>query len=327
VVNCRAWRSSTRDTGSEEIQIPREELVYCLLDTSIFIECKPFGQINWPSLLDTKQVCLLVASPVLDELDRHKEDNPRRYKRERAQRVIRDLVAARKSSLPSGEHGVRDGVRLRFLNDPRMDQYPELDRTDKDARIIASALDFKAETGIAPHLMTADLNFQLRTERRGLEAELIERPNDLFLDDDRDDTERENTRLRREIQELRQREVSTHIQFLQDHRPELLDEYMINEERDSLPMGSSADSGSTLVWPRVDLHEPARATYDVRRLLHHAELDVVPCVVMAPDEWSGEPFDIEARVTATHQPQPTLAKLRVFVRSTLYRDPWVIPIV
>jgi hypothetical protein len=199
--------------------MPREPLVYCVLDTSIFMECKPIDQIDWPTHFNAKEVCLLVTSPVLDELDKHKEEHSRKGKRERAQRVIKDLATARKVSLPSGDHPVRDGVRLRFLDDPPMDQYPALDRTNPDARIIASALRFKSETNIVPHLLTADINLQLRAERRGLVASLLERPHSHFLPNERDDVERENEQLRRENDDLRRREVQTVAQFTQNHRP------------------------------------------------------------------------------------------------------------
>ncbi len=65
--------------------------VYCILDTSIFLQCTFFPDVDWLAVLSAKQVCLLVPITVLDELDKHKTDPASNRRRERARRVIREL--------------------------------------------------------------------------------------------------------------------------------------------------------------------------------------------------------------------------------------------
>jgi len=161
--------------------------VYCVLDTNIHMECKPFGEIDWLDVLDAKKIFLLIPSPVVEELDNHKENNPRKNKRSRAQRAIKDL-ARTQDRMPSGGDGlVRQNVFLRFLPPPPFQHAAIIGPTDNDGRILASALVFKDDTGITPMVMTADLNMRLRATAFELSVKQLARPNDLFYSDDGDE--------------------------------------------------------------------------------------------------------------------------------------------
>lgn len=78
-------------------------------------------------------------------------------------------------------------------------------------------------------------------------------------------------------------------------------------------------------WPRIEEYDRTRATYEARAVLHHAPVAVVPFVVAVSSNWNGEPFQVQAHVTATDQAKPTTTSLMVEVVTTCYRDPWILP--
>ncbi len=182
----------------------RSDEVYCFLDTSVFLQCTFFPEVNWPKLLNARRVYLLVTLVVLDELDKHKTDPTSRRRRDRARKVIQEFKAgaARGHQHEDGDIIVRDSVVLRLLDaHPRMNEHPTLDPANNDDRIIASALDACQDYSSPIVVCSADYAMQLRAERRGL---LVLAPSDdLMLPDEPDDMAKENIRLRREIDDLR----------------------------------------------------------------------------------------------------------------------------
>lgn len=70
---------------------------HLFIDTNFFIQCKKYDQIDWniDELENVGEIVIMIARPVLSEIDRHKQDgNTRRAKRARAANsLFRQMLA------------------------------------------------------------------------------------------------------------------------------------------------------------------------------------------------------------------------------------------
>ena len=60
-------------------------LTHCFLDTNVFLHFQRFDTVDWPKVLGVQQVCLMLTTTVMEELNHYKDDskNPGRQKRAR----------------------------------------------------------------------------------------------------------------------------------------------------------------------------------------------------------------------------------------------------
>ena len=85
-------------------------MLYCFLDTNIFLEFRPLDEIPWCKELNAAEVCLVITSVVMRELDKQKSSN-RRRKSKRAQAALSFLENADVQAISE----VSKNVSLRFV--------------------------------------------------------------------------------------------------------------------------------------------------------------------------------------------------------------------
>lgn len=165
----------------------------------IYLHCAPVDQIDFRSMLQADAVRLLVPRVTFKELDKHKSSHANSRIRDRARKVLTYL----EEMIGSGGE-IREGVTLRFL--PRM---PDLDfhqyglnESWNDDLLIASALECKlSDIERETFLITHDTGARLTC--RHLEIRTLELPDKYRLPAELDENEKENQRLRRELQQLK----------------------------------------------------------------------------------------------------------------------------
>lgn len=127
----------------EEQIIP--SLTYCFLDTNVFLHFQRFGTVDWSQVLDVQQVCLMLTTTVMEELNRYKDDakNPGRQKR------AKEILSRLDEILPATTAGVlvslSQTVKLQeLLEAPDVDwKRLRLDPQKGDDYLIASILAFR----------------------------------------------------------------------------------------------------------------------------------------------------------------------------------------
>lgn len=122
---------------------PKEPLIYCFLDTNLFLQFPTFNEIDWPQILQAKQVCLVLAPVVFRELDKHKADYSNSKRRDRARMLVSKLIKLIETDgekLPE----VRENVSLMYPNEPQINDWEaeHLVPAINDDQLIASVLDF-----------------------------------------------------------------------------------------------------------------------------------------------------------------------------------------
>jgi len=111
-------------------------------DTNLFLQCKPISELDWALVTDDNEITVYVTRPVLEEIDKLKNDgNRRRSKRARsANSWFGSLFSAGKHECI--EHVANPTVRIVLGGDPLPRDMPDaegrLDLGKNDHRIVSS---------------------------------------------------------------------------------------------------------------------------------------------------------------------------------------------
>lgn len=167
--------------------MPKNRDTFVALDTSVYLHCDFFIEVDWAAVVGHAKVTLLVPMDVLRELDRHKDTHRFRKRRERARRVIGEINKA----LKHPESEFRDGMALRvyraLLTDQDFAQH-SLDSGIPDERILAALLKFKSENVNSDLILVAhDGTMQVSASMSGLSV--IEPPDSIQEPDEPDESE------------------------------------------------------------------------------------------------------------------------------------------
>lgn len=188
----------------------KKATAYVFLDTNMFLEFKDFDQIDWPAVLGYQEVCLVIAPIVLTELDKFKSDKGSNRRQKRSRAAIKKLEATAETTAPEEPALVpgRSGVKLILLaNSPRVAAYAGLQPEIADDQLIASILQFRGSRPYVSHedvfLLTDDAG--ARTKARHHHINLHRLDDAYRLPDEPTEAERDVARLKREVEELRNR--------------------------------------------------------------------------------------------------------------------------
>jgi hypothetical protein len=168
-----------------------------LTDTNILLHGKPLQDIPWDRY-EKPPITVVVTKTNIRELDRHKDQHPKKHMRDRARRALKQIEQSLASPI------LRANVKLEVEHrSPKVDfeQY-DLDPEHPDDTIIASALqssrDHPDEVTV---LYSHDVGPRITAQRVGLAVR--ELPESERLPAEKDEAEVESARLRRELHELR----------------------------------------------------------------------------------------------------------------------------
>ncbi len=174
-------------------------MLYCFLDTNIFLEFKPITEIPWCKALDSAKVSLVVTSVVVRELDKHKT-NPSKRKQKRAKAALTFLENAD----VSGNHELCQNVSLHFERpEPNQDTLDanNLSTSVPDDILIAKAIECAAlNQSHTVAVVSGDFGVRLKARGVNLCVPILD---EFRLDPETDPLVKENQELRNELQNLR----------------------------------------------------------------------------------------------------------------------------
>lgn len=188
-------------------------MLYCFLDTNIFLEFRPIKDIKWPKALGTAEVCLVVTLVVVRELNKHKAGNKNRL-RKRARRSISFL----KSLDWQADNEIRPNVTLRF--DLTESEHRTLDEHNlssdvNDDLLVAKALEFRSlRKTDRVAIVTDDAVVQFKAEGHDLIVPTLS--DDWKLDDEPDPLVKKYQQLNIKYQELLNKQPKLKIGFHED---------------------------------------------------------------------------------------------------------------
>lgn len=168
------------------------------LDTNIFMHCQPFDQINWPEILGSGQVELIVAPVVIRELDEHKDQHRVGAIRERARTALKKIETA----AIDASDALPDGVSITIADEPKL-AFAEysLNETVNDDHLLACCIERKLKQRDADiAVFTDDTGVRIKGHKHLIRP--VAPPDNLKLPSALEGVEKENKKLRRQIQQL-----------------------------------------------------------------------------------------------------------------------------
>jgi hypothetical protein len=178
--------------------------VVAFIDSNIALECLALEQLPWKELDSKGPILVLVAPAVLQEVDSKKNhprlgDHARRFNR-----TLRPLLegaatsAVREAPIPRVEIAFADVGRVDW------DQYPDLDRDEADARVVAQVLCARGPMHERRVLVSHDIRPLQLAGRHGLKIHQIGdnwlRPKEIS------EADKKAANLQREIDAMKKRE-------------------------------------------------------------------------------------------------------------------------
>ena len=184
-----------------------DRILYLFPDTNLFIQCSPLPEIGWTRWDDFDQVRLLVCRPVQREIDNQKNrGNDRVAQRARkTYRMFRDIATSEDGYKVIRESGPRVELHLQALSRPSVELENRLDYSKPDDEIVGYCHEYSREhSGADVRLLTHDGGPMMTARSLGLPFEPI--PEDWILPPENSPAERENARLREEVNRLQKAE-------------------------------------------------------------------------------------------------------------------------
>lgn len=180
------------------------------VDTNVFIQLRDIATLPWKDLLpDASAITIMIARPVVEELDRFKNSSRDRL-RKRARLALALVDAA--ASAPDRKLSLRDkpisiGLCLAPRKSPDWTVFPELDPASADDRLVAAAALF----GEGAILLSHDRGPRLSAGEIGLIA--LAPPDAWHLEDEPTDQQQKIARLERELAAAANRSPNLKICF------------------------------------------------------------------------------------------------------------------
>ncbi|RWM12863.1 MAG: hypothetical protein EOR72_20285 [Mesorhizobium sp.] len=247
--------------------------IHLVADTNLFFECKPLEQLPWQDF-GYDPVVILLAKPVLDEIDKHKNANSRT--RDRALEIFRRVRQMLKMSASESEiRASSPRVVLRRMPsvkpDPALEEHLDYAKTDERLIGIVSALNARSPEQRAV-LFTEDAGPAMTADGLGIPY--------LMIDESwrRPPMETADTKT---IRELRKE----------------IDAYRAQEPRISIGTCESADSSNTISATRKVAVPLTKAEIEgflaALKLKHALVTDFTPPPPSSTADSSGEVTKIE----------------------------------
>ena len=190
-----------------------DHILYLFPDTNLFIQCLPLQDIDWTRWDDFDEVHLLVCRPVQREIDKQKNRGNDRVG-QRARKVhgmFRDIAIGENGRQLFRESSPRVELHLEALGKPSPELEDQLDYGKPDDEIVGCCHRYSRDNVNADvRLLTHDGGPMMTARSLGLSFEPI--PEDWILPPENNPAERENTRLKEEVNRLKKTEPEFLIQ-------------------------------------------------------------------------------------------------------------------
>ncbi len=191
------------------------QTLYLFPDTNLFIQCKSLNELDWSEWANFSEIHLIVCRPVLREIDNQKNRGNGRVSR-RARKVhsmFRNIAINEKDYYLIRKSGPKVKLFLEPLIRPCSELSDRLDYSKPDDEIVGCLFTYvKQHPEAAVRLLTHDSGPMMTA--RGLGLSFISVKEDWILPPENNEANREITRLKNEIAQLKKAEPEFHIKCL-----------------------------------------------------------------------------------------------------------------
>lgn len=185
--------------------------VVAFIDSNVALECLALDQLPWREVASTGPILVLITPTVMQEVDSKKHhprlgDHARRFNK--ALRPLlqgQSTVVVRPSPDPRVEVGLADCPTVNWT------QYPELERQEADARVVAQALCTRGPAPQSLVVISHDIRPLQLAKQHGLKIHQIGdgwlRPKEIS------EADKKASSLQRELDAIKSRQPKLHVSF------------------------------------------------------------------------------------------------------------------
>jgi hypothetical protein len=181
-------------------------LTHCFLDTNVFLHFQRFDTVDWPKVLGVQQVCLMLTTTVMEELNHHKDDSKNPGRQKRAKEILSRLEDILPTTMAGVPVSLSQTVTLQeLLEAPDVDwKTLKLDPQKGDDYLLASILVFRdANPAVSICFVTND--FPARRKALRWKIPVVNPEGKVSQLEDFSTEAAEQRKKDRELQELRNR--------------------------------------------------------------------------------------------------------------------------
>lgn len=178
--------------------------IVAFIDSNIALECSALGGLPWKEISTTGPILVLVVPTVMQEVDSKKNharlaDHARRFNR-----TLRPLLEGEATVLVRESPAPRVEIALADCTLVDWEQYPELDRDEPDARVVAQALSAQGPAPESRVVVSQDIRPLHLARRHGLHIHQVSetwlRPKEVS------EAEKKAANLQRQLDAMKDRE-------------------------------------------------------------------------------------------------------------------------
>lgn len=199
-----------------------KHILYLFPDTNLFIQCYPLQQLDWSEWAAFEEVHLIVCRPVQREIDDQKtRGNNRVSQRARTTyQVFRSVIDSECGFLIVQDTGPKVKLYVEGPSLPSQDLTHVLDYRKPDDEVVGCLHRFRQENNkVDARLLTHDAGPMMTAKTLGLPFVAIQEA--WLLPPEHNETERDNARLKNEIDRLKKLEPSFQIRCLDEKDREI----------------------------------------------------------------------------------------------------------
>jgi PIN domain len=261
------------------------------LDTNVILQCKNLEELPWSEVTAAETIRLVLPGIVCDQLDRLKNDgSSRRAKRARkASSRCDEILDSKDQKIVIRKSAPAVTLELAAGPKPKQTDFPDLDLSYDDDRLIAETLSFRrANDGLDVRLLTDDVGPKMTAKRHGLPYTSI--PSEgWLLAAESDPRDKELAKLREENERLSSEYASVEVSLetedgedldkiaieLPRYRPleQMQVDELINAAKARFPSKTAPGQGLT-VYQLGNLHHAVRNAYDREYVVWEQDLQV-----------------------------------------------------
>lgn len=231
----------------------------CFLDTNVFLECVSIFECDWSLITNDTDITVYICFTVLDELDKFKIDQNNRRKK-RAAKTIKLLSQILEQNAKIVHKNPK--FKINVILSPNYSEddlgfIQGLDVSRNDDLIIATVVLFNERTNNNAVLISHDIGIRLKSKHF---FDCKDVPSEWLLLEEKDESQKENERLKTEIFQLKNKEplIKCNL-FINDiELKNGLEEHIAFSLYDNLSNGQVEE-----YMRRIQLHCPKKTDYSI----------------------------------------------------------------
>jgi len=181
------------------------KVAHIIPDTNVFLQCKPLKELDWSLFSDYEELLLILTHPVVKEIDKHKNSGTKRLakKARTANQLIGEIIDSTDNQIEIKPKSSDIILKIKYISARPTYEHESLDINENDDKIVSIAKAYsEAQANENVVLITNDNGLIFKA--KAVNLDFIRTPETWKLPPEKDESEKEFERVKRELELLQQ---------------------------------------------------------------------------------------------------------------------------